>query len=933
MYRLFILAILISCWITPQSATAQCNTNLGDLSGFQMPQENAAVLDSAACELAAVLEDNTFKVFHTAFYPEQEYYGYYKYPDAFELQRQEAIGQADNYLLIGWQCDSKGINSQFFLDLKLGDVPGTECIDNFQELAKGFLTDRIQKEYDSYYSSPQSASLSAAFGIRKLVEYINDLKQCCLQGGNVEDCIVCEKPSGAKAYLTSQGFRSVQIYNIHPSGQSSSGTIEDLAEQAFMIEDLSTVNLIDQYTNVVGAYQAENMTVKVIITKDENMCSSTWDSLMDIAKSGQYDVVYWHHIHKGSGPEDQWLYTNAWIKGAQSGNKRDSVESKRIATNVVAGLASAATDFLFQVLAHYTFDEDISTGEWKKAVGRVDYWEVTKSAGFGLFGVNTKVAAVASALADATVKTVKLANYYENHPPDPTQYPEGYTLSWAANDFAKYFLDELIEEGIGMLLGGAASKAIGYVKEIPFTGWCKIARALNKRLGTTLPGCFESGTGVITSKGLMPIEKINPGDWVRSTPNANPFQFVQIDNKNSWENWDNDGLMATIEGTGSFQTMNNELPSSNEVLTMTSLPSYDFEDMMPDTWTLIRFEVLKIDSTFCDVQMLRPNSWLKNRGINNIGDSTWLSMPEMGVCGLARVIGLEYSHLDTRSNDSRKMLESGYYPVITTFRHKSNEVLNLYFTNSDKIATTNPHPFWSIDRNGWISAERLNKGECVKTIDGEISLDSFTLEFNDKTVCNLEVWKTHNYYVGDAECLVHNECQFQSLINSYIQAFISSKLPKDVKRYLIQTEFWEHLLNDMPGAKVRGNLFEDLLGATIYKNMKQTSEFFQYIDFFDPIAKIGRSVKSTNVTSASQIVNQWKDNFLSLAQSKGQTLQKTVNGVLESYEVNNIKLVILVPINNWSATFANTLKTQIENLHPNLKNNVVIGTVESALGL
>jgi len=239
-----------------------------------------------------------------------------------------------------------------------------------------------------------------------------------------------------------------------------------------------------------------------------------------------------------------------------------------------------------------------------------------------------------------------------------------------------------------------------------------------------------------------------------------------------------------------------------------------------------------------------------------------------------------------------------------------------------------------MDRGGWVPAENLYKGERVKSITkGQIVLDSINIEFGSDTVFNIEVWKAHNYFVGDVGCLVHNECQFQSLINSYIQAFLSGKIPKEVKKFIIQTEFWENLLNDMPGAKVRGNLFEDLLGATIYKNLKQTSEFFQYIDFFDPLSKIGRSVKSTNLTSASQIVNQWKDNFIDLATSKGTTLSKTTNGVVENYTLSGVAVEILVPFGNFSTTFANSIKNQIENLHPNLKGNVVVRTVETALGL
>jgi Pretoxin HINT domain len=106
------------------------------------------------------------------------------------------------------------------------------------------------------------------------------------------------------------------------------------------------------------------------------------------------------------------------------------------------------------------------------------------------------------------------------------------------------------------------------------------------------------------------------------------------------------------------------------------------------------------------------------------------------------------------------LLARGYYPVLRTFKHKSDEVLHLRFTNGDRIGTTAPHPFWSLDRNGWLAAEKLHKGERVKTAGGETAVDTMWLVFGAAEVWNLEVKGAHSYCVGKGGEVVHNECNF-----------------------------------------------------------------------------------------------------------------------------------------------------------------------------
>jgi len=447
---------------------------------------------------------------------------------------------------------------------------------------------------------------------------------------------------------------------------------------------------------------------------------------------------------------------------------------------VIAGLASAATDFLFQVLAHYIFDDDIETGQWGKAVGRVDGWEVAKSGIFGLFGVNSKIEAIVNSLAYATSQTISIAKYYEQHPPQPPN-PPSYNFNWAAKDFSNLFLDKLIEEGAMLLLGGAAGKAIGKAKEIPFPGWCKIARMLNRNLGTMIPGCFAAGTIVLTAHDPVFIEQLRPGDWVLTDPHLSPHQFAEINTKTFASTETKPELWAGIDDKEQYTEK--PAPQQDAVLNIPMLPDYDFEEITPETWAIVDLTLLKTDGSRCDMSLLRPLTWLDDQGLCSVGDSTWLDLPDMRVSGMAQATGFSVNTLDTRTAESRALLERGYYPVLAALRHKANEVLHLRFTNGDRLTVTAPHPFWSLDRDGWLAAEKLNYGERVKTASGETVIDTMEIAFEEMPVFNLEVWKVHGYCVGIGGEVVHNGCEYApQLIDIFRRANRTFRIPAVERR-------------------------------------------------------------------------------------------------------------------------------------------------------
>jgi hypothetical protein len=742
-----------------------CYVQLQDGSGIN----NAAMqvkLDSAAIRIRQILPTASqagFHIYQAGFYIQQENYKKWQYPELFDTIVKRVALTSSAHILIGWQNDTRGLNTQFSVDVYLPNFGS--CSVDVSDLAKVFLETHLEKAYNQNSRAPGLAYAAVVRCLDDLAIYLQDIKTCCQQGGNdVASCVTCVRPDNQKNFLYAQGFTAIPIKNIGIDPQPFvRPEIINRANLLFTIDDLTAVDLGAKYNMVIDTFLADTLSICVIITKDENLCTPVWDSLTTIATSGQFDMVYWHHIHKGNGIGDAFLFTNAYFDG--KGNQRfDGHEKDRFVTNIVAALGSAATDFLFQVAAHYFFDEDIPRGTegFKWAVGRVDYWEVTKSGVFGLFGVNSKVETVVRALASATAETINTAKYHFDR-------GDNYTYDWAAKDFGTVFLEDLVSGALEEVLGKAAGKALGKIKKIPFPGWCKVASMLNKNLGTMIPGCFVGGTLVWTKEGRIPIEKIAVGDWAFADIGLNPHKFVKIAPQNTLFSKSDNQILSDVE------------PQTNNKLDILYSPNYDFEEITPINWSAASFNVQKTDGTVGEVTLLRPNLWFEEQEIRIIGDTFWLDYPEMRMSGFAKLINIYATQIDTRSSDARILLEKGYFPVLSTFKHKAEEVLNLSFTNGDRIFTTAPHPFWSLDRNGWIAASHLMQGERVKAVDGEQTVDSIFFDKKLSDVFNLEVQSAHNYVINGG-IFVHNACSFVGDLDIFIKSY-GVKLQRITERF------------------------------------------------------------------------------------------------------------------------------------------------------
>jgi hypothetical protein len=145
---------------------------------------------------------------------------------------------------------------------------------------------------------------------------------------------------------------------------------------------------------------------------------------------------------------------------------------------------------------------------------------------------------------------------------------------------------------------------------------------------------------------------------------------------------------------------------------------------------------------------LRPLSWIKESNAQ-ISATIFLDLPEMGAQGLAKVLNIEPC----------PPIKKGRGNVITgTFHHEAANTIDLYVEGLPKpIGCTDNHPFWSVTRNEFIEAGKLQQGEALQLHNGQTAkVIQILPRPGPERVHNLEVMNEHVYRVSDQGILVHN---------------------------------------------------------------------------------------------------------------------------------------------------------------------------------
>ncbi|MDR2644279.1 MAG: HINT domain-containing protein [Planctomycetaceae bacterium] len=170
-------------------------------------------------------------------------------------------------------------------------------------------------------------------------------------------------------------------------------------------------------------------------------------------------------------------------------------------------------------------------------------------------------------------------------------------------------------------------------------------------------------------------------------------------------------------------------------------------DPNPVTWRKLTLEMIKSDGKRLDIILLRPLNWISESQAD-IGTTIFLDLPELGAQGFAKVLNIEPC----------PSIKRGKGNVITgTFHHEAANTIDLHVEGLSKsIGCTDNHPFWSVTRNEFVEAGKLQLGEELHLYSGQTAKVIQILP--RPGVHNLEVMNEHVYRVTGIGLLVHNAC-------------------------------------------------------------------------------------------------------------------------------------------------------------------------------
>lgn len=466
-------------WVFSQ--TEDCYIHLDDMSGLEISSYQTEI-ELAVCELVQALPQefqNQFKVYDFGFYRLTEAFDGFDYPDAFETVINEVGGQSPYYILIGKESELNSLYTRFWVHIELPDITSNGCLPELNAIASNVVRLAIEKEYDRNARVPLTYIQSYKKGFEALKIFLTDAVSCCQQGMSIAQCLDCNNPDNIAANLAALGFVSEKISNITEKIIEDIPSIEDHAGLVFDAGELSEINISENYANQISIFQEQGLSIKIFITRDETICLSVWDSIKSISNGGYYDVVFWHHIHKGGIEKgDELLFSRVFIKGINTGdrlNMNRPVGPDPVSA-LIGALGSAFADAMIQATVIYLTDDNIKQGEWGEAFKKVNYGSVAWSGFVGLITINSKSILVATAVGSG-VATVTYNAYQGLYSDSP---------NWASDmtrDFTGSFLGHIIGVSVGNAITNKLSKV--NISYLSFKGFVKLAKILGLKIGTT----------------------------------------------------------------------------------------------------------------------------------------------------------------------------------------------------------------------------------------------------------------------------------------------------------------------------------------------------------------------------------------------------------------------------------------------------------------
>lgn len=181
-------------------------------------------------------------------------------------------------------------------------------------------------------------------------------------------------------------------------------------------------------------------------------------------------------------------------------------------------------------------------------------------------------------------------------------------------------------------------------------------------------------------------------------------------------------------------------------------PNGEFDDqfgteVIPSEWRKLTLTSPKKNGTLSHITLLRPLDWIE-REKAVVDGQVYITVPECGIDGIARIQSIE--PCPPISNSEGQV-------VIGTFGHSVSGGFEISVSDQVRpIRCTPNHPIWSEDRQNFVRADMLGRGEQLRTPTGPAFVDSVQHAAGQTLVHNIEVLGTHVYYVGTRGHLVHN---------------------------------------------------------------------------------------------------------------------------------------------------------------------------------
>jgi hypothetical protein len=280
------------------------------------------------------------------------------------------------------------------------------------------------------------------------------------------------------------------------------------------------------------------------------------------------------------------------------------------------------------------------------------------------------------------------------------------------------FYSEVADTALGLLSGAAAGKIFRLAAMTDDMGRC-----LNMMGRMFYGGCFTGDT-------LVHVTAVADGDT--ATEHAGHGAATK----------------ATATATQCLAIA--KVPIGARVLAENPRPEeFDdsFSEPVQSEWARVSFLIVRNDLSLVEAEFIRPRAWIESVGLVK-GARIDLAVPELGIDGLAEVTAVR----------ACPAIADGEGRVVTG-RFVTRDVANVVritLANGTRIRATDVHPVWSVDREDWVPAGKLEPGEQVDTLAGPVAVASVEPLDRHPAVYNLEVHGEHVYRIAVDGVLVHN---------------------------------------------------------------------------------------------------------------------------------------------------------------------------------